>query len=231
MNIIIVEDEVMIFRRLQRMLKDILGEECGTIVPATNIKQAASAAENLSNVLVLLDLNLSGEDGFDLVRRAVAEPFQTIVVSANTDRAIEAYDLGVIDFVAKPFTQARLVQSLQKARQVQQGNPAQHLAVMKNGLLELVDLDSIVAIHGDGDYAKIETLGGDQHLHNKTLTQLEQQLPNDFIRVHRSHIVNMNQVLRIRRTDGGGKQLQCESGCLVPIGRSYLRAVQSRLII
>ncbi len=229
MNIIIVEDEVMIFRRLKRMIEAILGEDCHSIQAASNLKQASDLAKNLEKVLVCLDLNLSGEDGFDLLRRAVIEPYQTIVVSANVDRAIEAFDLGVVDFIAKPFTQERLRKGLQKILSIHKGQSVQQIAVVKNGEVELINLSDIVAIHGDGDYSRIESIAGPEFLHNKTLSRLEQDLPSHFLRVHRSHLVNMNSVKGITRGDTGSKYVVLSRGQLVPVGRTYSRKLEDAL--
>lgn len=231
MNVIIVEDEIMIFRRLKRMMESILNDKCTSIQSATNLKQATSLAKKFNNVLVCLDLNLSGEDGFDLLRRAVVEPFQVVVVSANVDRAVEAFDLGVVDFVVKPFTQERLAKALDRVLATQKGQTLRQIAAVKNGKMELINLEDIVAIHGDGDYSNIETVNGTLFLHNKTLKNLEGQLPDDFIRVHRSHLVNRGFIRKMVRSESGNKILLCENDVEVPVGRSFNDALERALKI
>jgi two-component system response regulator LytT len=117
MRIVIIEDETIVARRIERLVRRILGPKIERIDTATNLPGAVELLGRAQNAVVLLDLNLSGSDGFDILRRAVAEPFQTIVVSANTDRAIEAFELGVVDFVPKPFTEERLSMALERVAQ------------------------------------------------------------------------------------------------------------------
>src|SRR3546814_13063742 len=98
----------------------------------------------------LLDLNLHGRDGFDLLKRAVAGSFDTIVVSANTDRALEAFEYGVVDFVPKPFTEARLSQAFERRlAKRDEGEAIRYLVVRHAGKLERIRIDDIRVIHGD----------------------------------------------------------------------------------
>src|SRR5690606_21849668 len=108
MHVVIVEDEVVVARRLERLVRSVLGDALERIDICSDLRTATDVLAGANDAVVLLDLNLGGRDGFDLLRRAAAEPFQTVVVSANADRAIEAFELGVVDFVPKPFTAERL---------------------------------------------------------------------------------------------------------------------------
>jgi DNA-binding LytR/AlgR family response regulator len=229
MHVLIVEDEPLIARRLERMTRDILGDKLKRIDCAPDLDSAMARIGSGGITLLLLDLNLSGQDGFDVLRRALAESFDTIVVSANTDRAIEAFELGVIDFVPKPFTAERLAKAFDRieARTTQESR-SRFLAVSLAGRIELVPIESVIAVHGDDDYSSIETLDGRRHLHRKTLTSLEKLLPGNFERVHRSHIVNLLHVEAILPPVTGGRAARLSNGTLVPIGRSYAKALAAR---
>ena len=233
MRIVIVEDEVMVARRLERLAHQAAGAPA-TIEVAHSLDQAAAllegAAADRSAAVVLLDLNLSGEDGFDLLKRAAAAPFQVVVVSASTDRAIEAFELGVADFVPKPFTAERLALAFERVRG--RGGPTQavrHLAIADTGRVELVALDDVVAIHGADAYSEGAAAGGRRLLHRKTLAVLEAMLPADFVRVHRSHIVNLRHAARLLAHGGGRHELVLTGGASVPVGRRHLDALRKRL--
>jgi two-component system response regulator LytT len=97
MRVIIVEDEKMVVRRLARCVKSVLGASLQQLDVVEDLRSAQARLKETRPDVLLLDLNLRGRDGFEILRHAVAGAFDTIVVSANTDRAIEAYEYGVID--------------------------------------------------------------------------------------------------------------------------------------
>ena len=220
LDVVIAEDEPLIAQRLARLTRHILGNDVRTIQCAADFPSACKFLVGGAQPLLILDLNLAGEDGFALLREALAQPFRTIVVSARTDRVLEAFELGVVDFVAKPFTEERLALALRRAQE-SVGKRTRYLAVSLAGQVQLISLDSIVAIHGDDDYSSIETLDGRRHLHRKTLAALIEVLPSTFKRIHRSHIVNLSHVQRILTEEGGARQVQLSNGTRVPLGRAY----------
>lgn len=231
-RVVVVEDESLVARRLVRMTREALGEQLVQIECAASLAEAVRFAGQIDDAVVLLDLNLAGEDGFDLLRRAVAEPFQVIVVSANVDRAVEAFELGVVDFVPKPFTAERLSQALQRAVSGRRdaGIPPRFLAATLAGKLELIAIEAVVAVHGADDYSELETLGGQRHLHRKTLATLEQLLPADFVRVHRSHIANLRHATRLVTDEAGRRQLLMCNGSALPVSRTLAQQLEARLL-
>ena len=112
MNILIVEDESRIAKRIERMTRDIFGDTLQSLKHINTLHEALPFIENNSLDLVLLDLNLNGDNGFDLLTTAVSKSFHTIVISAYRDQAITAFEYGVLDFVPKPFNRERLGTSL-----------------------------------------------------------------------------------------------------------------------
>ncbi len=232
LRVVIVEDEMLVARRLARMTREALGERLGQIDLAANLDQATRLLARVDDAVVLLDLNLSGVDGFELLRRAIAEPFQVIVVSANIDRAVEAFELGVLDFVPKPFSAERLNKALHRAVGGTQdkGTQPRFLAATLAGRMELIPIDSVIAIHGADDYSEVETQGGQRHLHKKTLTTLERLLPPEFMRVHRSHIANLRHALRLEADDTGRRHLVLRNLSRLPVSRSLLSDLEARML-
>jgi DNA-binding LytR/AlgR family response regulator len=230
MHVVILEDEAMVARRLARLTRDILGDALDSLHCVADLATAALHLQHHRDALLFLDLNLAGQDGFEVLRRALAEPFQTVIVSANTDRAIEAFELGVVDFVAKPFSVERLTKAIDRVRQGSRQEQARYLAVSLAGKVEMIPVASVVAIHGDDDYSNIEGIDGRRHLHKKTLTALECVLPPEFRRVHRSHIVNLQHVDRLLTLEGGARVIQLKNGTRVPVSRAGAKALSSDLI-
>ncbi len=230
MHVVILEDEAMIAQRLARLTRDILADALESLHCVTDLPAAALHLQNHRDAMLFLDLNLAGQDGFEVLRRALVEPFQTVIVSANTDRAIEAFELGVIDFVAKPFSAERLAKAIDRVRQGTRQEQARYLAVSVAGKVEMIPVASVAAIHGDDDYSSIEAVDGRKHLHKKTLAALECVLPPEFRRVHRSHIVNLQQVARMLTLDGGARVILLKNGTRVPVSRAGAKALSSDLI-
>jgi two-component system response regulator LytT len=225
MRVLIVEDEPLVSQRLERLVREVLGTGLQTLRTAATLDVAVSKLDKTDDTVLLLDLNLGREDGFTLLRQALAEPWSTIVVSGSTERALEAFELGVVDFVAKPFTVERLRIAFQRVRERSAGERTRHLAVAYAGHVELVPLADVVAIHADDDYSSVELANGQRRLHKRSLTELESLLPKDFLRVHRSHIANLKQVRKLE-----GRLLKLANGTEVPVGRAYSKHLASLLI-
>lgn len=225
MRILIVEDEPLVAQRLERLVREVLGTELQSLRAAATLDVAVAQLDKVDDTVLLLDLNLAREDGFSLLRQALAEPCSTIVVSGSTERALEAFELGVVDFVAKPFTVERLAIAFQRARERRGSEHPRHLAVAYGGHVELVPLADVVAIHGDDDYSSVELTNGQRRLHKRTLTELESLLPKEFLRVHRSHIANLKQVRRLE-----GRVLKLSNGTEISVGRAYAKQLASQLI-
>ncbi len=222
MRIAIVEDETMVARRLERMVRDIVG-------PAGSIEVAPTFGAALEVIrrpldLLFLDLNLSGRDGFALLEEAAASPFQTVVVSAHHDQALRAFDYGVTDFVPKPWSESRLRQAIDRATGREPRGRAHKLVVRKGRELRTVDLSRIVFIRGADDYSELHLDDASVHLHEKSLTALEALLPDGFARVHRSYIANFARVRGVRPA-----ALVLDDESVVPVGRVYRTAVRERL--
>ena len=108
MNVLILEDEPLIAQGLEREVRAHFGARLATLALHDNVPQALAALTQEKVDLLLLDLHLHGADGYDLLRLASKTRFQTIIVSAHAERSITAFEFGVLDFVAKPFSRERL---------------------------------------------------------------------------------------------------------------------------
>ena len=114
MKILIVEDEKSIANRIERLLKEIAGDKISSLVQKERLTEALDYINHHKIDLLFLDLNLSGNDGFEILQSLAAETFDTIIVSAYRDKAIDAYEYGVVDFVPKPFTKDRLAKAFHR---------------------------------------------------------------------------------------------------------------------
>ena len=230
MNILIVEDESRIAKRIERMTRDILGNTLQSLKHINTLHEALRFIENNSLDLVLLDLNLNGKNGFDLLRTAVSESFHTIVISAYKDQAITAFEYGVLDFVPKPFNKVRLEQAFNRAiaKEKAENNKIKHLAIKKRGRIQLIPIENLLYIKGAGPYTELFLVDGSKELHDKSLEKLEQLLVHTFERIHKSYLVKMSEVKDIILKPGSKYMAELKNGILIPIGRTKYKDIKAK---
>ena len=145
MRVAIVEDEAVVASRLERLVTKVLGSRLESLKVLPSLPSARAFLRSSPLDVLFLDLNLNGKDGFSLLEEAVAGSFATIVVSAHHEQALRAFELGVTDFVAKPFVAERIAQSLARVegREPRLRERLVRLAVRRGGGIELVEVDEI----------------------------------------------------------------------------------------
>lgn len=231
MRVLIIEDEARIARRLERMASNYF-EQNSTISICDSVQKGMAYIENNEIDLLLLDLNLNGENGFDLLESVVSRSFHTIIVSANTDKAILAFEYGVLDFVPKPFDEIRLTQAFK--RMITNVKPIEEslkfLAIKKAGNIKLIDIDDLLYVKGAGIYSELHLRNGKQELHDKSLESLEQLLPHSFERIHKSYLVSLELAEKIIIEPGSKYSLMLKSGEQLPIGRSKYKDLKGKII-
>jgi two-component system response regulator LytT len=227
MKVLIVEDEAPAARRLERLTSAHLGGRLGSIrcVPSVELAREAIASERFD--VVLLDLDLNGADGFEIIRGA-SSALRVVVVSARTDRAIDAFENSVIDFVAKPVSEDRLARALDRALETAPPAVGKSLVVRSSGRIQLAPLAQVASLSGADDYVEVALVDGRKLLHDVRLDELERRLPPSFVRVHRSHIVNLEHVRALKRA-GGRQAIELSTGVELPVSRSRASEVASRL--
>lgn len=230
MNILIVEDESRIARRIERMTRDIFGNALQSLTRINTLHEALAFIENNSIDLILLDLNLNGDDGFDLLTTAVSESFHTIIISAYKDQAIAAFEYGVLDFVPKPFNRDRLEQALNRAitKEKTGTNKIKLLAIKKRGRIQLIPIENLLYIKGAGTYTELFLADGKKELHDKSLEKLEQLLSPTFERIHKSYLVKMSEIKGIIVKPGSKYVAELKNGELIPIGRTKYKDIKAK---
>lgn len=231
MKILIIEDEARIARRIERMTRDFFNNDVEILV--------CDAVENGLNIisqnaidLLLLDLNLNGEDGFDVLQNVVSQSFQTIIVSAYTDKAIMAFNYGVLDFVPKPFDENRLAQAFRRftTSEKKDRGEIKFLAVKKAKTIKLIEIQHIRYIKGAGIYTELHLSNGKIDLHDKSLESLEKLLPPLFERIHKSYIICWTEAEKLVVEAGGRYNILLKNGELVPVGRSKYKQIKQKFV-
>lgn len=228
-NVLIVEDEELGFRRSSRLLKEILGSSI-VIERGFNIDEGLSKITKSSYDLLILDLNLEGEDGFDILKDEKISDIPTIVISAYFDRAIEGFEHGVVDFISKPLFRERLEKGIERFKNyIAKDISKESILSFKDsrGVVTLKQRD-LIYLKSDGHYLELNC-GNDQYLINSSMDQILTNLDQTFVRVHRSYIVNIDFVDSLKSFVGSKYQLKLKDGSMIPVGRTYLKPLKERL--
>lgn len=230
MRILIVEDERHAAERLIDLLKTTLGEEAESIKWLPTLTAGSCHIWEQQVDLLFLDLNLNDEDGFELLQQSVSGAFHTIVVSGSVDRAIEAFDYGVIDFIAKPVSKDRLQEALNKFNNVLKVSGAlKIISIVEDSVIKTIDIDSVEYFQKEEKRIKIKTSNGLTYSTRKTLKKLSQLLPSSFFHVHKSYVANLNFVSQLSKPAPGQYQLHLKSGAQIPLSRSAYSKIKDKI--
>ena len=231
MKILIIEDEIRIAKRVERMTKQFFLNTLQSITSVQSLPEGLDYIKNNKLDLVLLDLNLNGENGFDVLKETVSGSFHTIIISANKEEALKAFEFGVLDFVPKPFNKERIeiaFNRIVKKEEVSSEN-LQFLAVKKRGGIQLVDINEVDYIKGAGVYTELYLTNGQKELHDKSLEKLSQLLPKTFERIHKSYLVKTTEIKEIIVKTGSQYAVELHNGEILPVGRTKYKALRTTL--
>lgn len=230
MKILIVEDEAAIAKSIESKCEQILEEKVESIKIIYSLHRANEYIQENEIDLCILDLNLNGLSGFDLLKTAVAYNFHTIVISANTDQAITAFEYGILDFIPKPFDVNRLRKAFQKVELHQNvmKNTTRFISIKKNGRIEAIELTKIRYFEAEGMYINVILENGSIELLNKSMERLHQLLPDHFYRCHRSYIIDLNKMDSFYHASGGTYKLKLKSGEEISLSRDKYKELCNR---
>lgn len=228
MRILIIEDEPPIAEEIKEMCVSILSSRIEKIDIVNTINDAENFLAANPIDLCLLDLNLKGKNGYDILKHSVSGSFHTIIISAYTDQAIEAFNYGVLDFVPKPVVLDRLRVALNKFSETEtrQKTNIKFLVVRKHNSNHLVSIDEIRYFEAHGYVVKIIIKNGKSELIEKPLNRLIQILPDNFIRIHRSYIVDISEISSYKHKGGGVYEVVLKQGEHLPLSPSAYKQLQ-----
>jgi two-component system LytT family response regulator len=200
---LIVDDEEL----ARQDLTDVLSEfDAVTVVAeADSIARAREQIDNLKPDLIFLDIQLPGENGFDLLEH-LSPDIKIIFVTAFDRYAIRAFEVNALDYLMKPVSRDRLTLSLNRLKKPAQPdstpwqklNPEDSIFLPKNQGYSFVRIRKILCIEARDDYSLVTLPGSEQLLVNKSMREWESRLPEElFCRIHRSTIINLEKVRKI----------------------------------
>ena len=228
MKILIVEDEIHIARHLSKLLSKILPSQALHVKICLSLTEAADHLNRNAIDLLMLDLNLRGENGFELLQMMVSNSFHVVIVSAHTEKAIEAFEYGVLDFVPKPFNEERIRKCLSKleGNSVSVDTPVKYLMIKKKNRLEKIDEKEVLYFEAYGHYSKMHLRNGRVEVYDKALIVLEPLLDDRYERVHKSYIAKMTEFDSMQIFPGGKYLLVMSNEDQIPVGRGHYKRLK-----
>jgi two-component system LytT family response regulator len=212
--------------------------EVTVVGEADGVATALPLVESLEPDLVFLDVQMPGASGFELLDRTTV-PFRVIFVTAWDQYALRAFEVNALDYLLKPVHPERLARTLARLGELAapaSPTPVRALAyddrvfIEERGRGRFLKVSAIVALRGADDYAELVSDGGQRFLLPRPLKEWEERLPErQFVRVHRSTIVNVEFIERIEQSLNQAYQVQLR-GLDEPVvmSRRYAARVKAR---
>jgi two-component system LytT family response regulator len=238
MKVLIVDDEPLAREGMLMLLRE---------EPAvTAVTQARNGSEAVSMIradrpdLVLLDVQMPQMDGFDVLKEIGAERMPPVIfVTAHDQYAIKAFEVNAIDYLLKPVTRERCSQALVRVRErISSGTDNQHVmsllqqlaapprylqrvALRSAGKTTFVNIEDVLFVQAAENYVQLN-LKASRHLLHVPIATLEASLdPQDFLRIHRSTIVNVRHVRELETSAHGEYIVVLQGGMKLQSSRSY----------
>jgi two-component system LytT family response regulator len=230
---LIVDDEPVARAGLRDMLTGV--DWIRVAGEAASGLQAVESINRMKPELVFLDIQMPGLPGTEVLRRIEHQPL-VVFTTAYAEHAVTAFELGALDYLLKPFGPARLTAALERVRaaigepvpatsfdrlaEALSAGSMSRLFVRSGGSIIPVPVASVAWFEARGDYVAVYA-GRSRHVIHLSLNRLEARLdPRRFLRIHRTHIVNLDQVKAFRPHGRGRMIAELADGTRLPVSRS-----------
>ncbi len=245
MKAIIIDDE----KRARVSLALLLQEYCPQITMVAeceNLAEGVKAIRKFQPDLVLLDIEMPGHSGLELLDFFDESDvnFSIIFTTAYNEYALQAFKFSAVDYLLKPINPEQLTEAITRLEKQKQKTENYKLlketinqdsltkiAVPSGNTLIFIDTTKISHIKGEGAYSEVFCNNGSKHLVSRNLKNFEDILCLDsrFMRVHKSYIVNFEQVVAYNKSDGGS--LELETGIHIPVSPDKAQIILDRIQI
>src|SRR5215469_7133977 len=231
---LVVDDESLARRNLTVLLRR--DPDIGSIGECSCGVEAIEEIRKSKPDLVFLDVQMPECDGFDVVELLGRDlPPAIIFATAYDEYALRAFEAGALDYLLKPFDDARFGRALNRAKHrlahylPPQPRAPERLVVRSRGQVLFVSVADIDWIEAAGYYACLH-VGSDTHILRRSLSELEQDLGDEkFVRIHRSLVVNLERIRGLELQTGGEYEVVLKSRVRLRLSRRYRKRLQDRL--
>lgn len=229
---ILIDDESLARDVVKHYLKDY--PEIEVVAECCDGFEGLKAITQHKPDFIFLDVQMPKISGFEMLE-LVENPPAVIFTTAFDEYAIKAFEVNAVDYLLKPIEKIRFEQAMQKlpSKLAKEENsselletaslsPAQNsrIVVKSAGVIKIIPVSELHYIEADDDYVKLSTSEGNFHK-NKTMGFFEQTLdPSQFIRIHRSYIINLAQVTKIELKEKDSYIVLLKSDIWLPVSKT-----------
>ncbi len=250
LSVLVIDDEPLARRRLVRLIGQTADAE--VVGEAGNVQQAFLLIAEIEPDVVLLDIQMPGGTGFDIIERLDGNVPAVIFVTAFDHYALQAFGAAAVDYLTKPIEPGRLFAALERARlAVAARTSAERIAELSETVQSLrqalrkhetqaadlwiksrgefirIGLDRVVRFQAERDYVRIH-IDGRTYLHHESLSSLERRLDaKEFLRLHRSSIVRRDCIIGFKQASFATLVAMLSDGSEIRVGRTYSQSVRS----
>lgn len=221
-KVLIIEDELLARQRFKKLLLPY-SDEIEIIGEATNGEEGLNLIESLNPEFIFLDIQMPVMNGFEMILKLSKQPY-IIFTTAYDEYAIKAFEENSIDYLLKPIRPERLAITIEKMRNVMKTNreaflnqndvktllsqiaPVKEMTsitVHSGDRIIIVNLNEIVFFSSEDKLTVIYTTAGKKHIITQSLTQLEKKIPDYFMKISRSNLINRDMITEIRKGFNG----------------------------
>ena len=223
---ILVDDEILNLKNLEVILTNNFPE-----IEILGMFQSVETAKTFIDInaidLLFLDISMPVENGFDLLNYFPERDFQVVFVTAHEDYAINAIRAGAIDYILKPILISELktaIESVKKCFDIDEKiDISTKIKLSYEGGKSIIDQDEILYIKGDDNLSTVYLSRNRKLSVSKTLKSFEDLLENNFIRIHKSYLLNLKFAKKIVSKEI--HFIELEDGTQLPISRRNLSKV------
>ena len=253
LKVLIVDDEPLALDYMERLLSQV--DDIEIAARCRSGREALAELQSQAIDLMFLDIQMPGLNGLDVVKRCQSDVMPAVVFATAYDEyAVRAFEANAVDYLLKPFESERVIEAVSRAKDrllsvaLQSGKDAAVAAIagleggaellagevqerparlpIKDGPhTHLVELETIDWIDAAGDYMCVHA-GNQTYILRSTMKELEKKLTGEFVRIHRSTIVNLHKVRSVDAIPKGECLLHLDDDVSLKVSRNYRSAVQ-----
>jgi DNA-binding LytR/AlgR family response regulator len=237
LTVLAVDDEPPALDELAYLLN--ADSRVATVHTAGDATEALRVLRDTDVDAVFLDIRMPGLDGMELARilRRFARPPAIVFVTAYDDGAVDAFDLGVTDYIRKPVRAERLAESLRRVASLRAASaPAASpqladdltIPVELAGTTRMLPRSAVRWVEAQGDYARLHTSDASHLVRVSLATLAERWADAGFVRIHRSFLVQLRLIAELRLTNSG--YVVTVDGAELPVSRRHTRELKDKLV-
>ena len=243
---VIIDDDYVSRMVLREMLEKFL-DNIEILGEAGTVAEGVKLIEDTDPELVLLDISMPDGTGFDLLDKLKTINFKLIFITAYSEYAVKAFKYSAFDYIVKPLNVDELTKAILRIPQIKRVDNKVRVKTLKENLLApeesavktvalpeingfaIVNVEDIVRCEGKRNYTRIILKSAPEKVVSRTLLEFEHLLaPLGFVRIHRSHLVNIMNVVRYLKSDGG--MVELKTGELLKVSPKHKENLLNKLL-